>query len=188
MSRTPLVVAVVGALLIGGATTGTTLALWHDQETLSGSVSSGTMAFTVNGSTTVTFDAINNLAMNSGDQAGAAQSFTADLTAGGAGKNLRMRMFVDDVTTGSSELNDGLEVALTGAPTAGDCPAATAATYTPLSGTNSVEVTNSSVAGVPPGTSRALCVAVRVRPNAPAATAGKSGQLTITFRGQQVRP
>jgi hypothetical protein len=46
--RTALAVAVVGALLIGGATTGTTHALWRDQGTMPGSsVTSGTMSHTV---------------------------------------------------------------------------------------------------------------------------------------------
>jgi hypothetical protein len=46
-TRAVLLVAVVGALLVGGATTGTTLASWRDQAgAASGSVASGSMALT----------------------------------------------------------------------------------------------------------------------------------------------
>ncbi|WP_167305851.1 hypothetical protein [Nocardioides euryhalodurans] len=45
--RIPLLVAVVGALLVGGATTGSTRASWQDQEPLAASsVSSGRLTFT----------------------------------------------------------------------------------------------------------------------------------------------
>jgi predicted ribosomally synthesized peptide with SipW-like signal peptide len=187
--RFPLVAAVVGALVIGGATTGTTLALWHDRENLTGSVASGSMTFTVDGSSTATFAAVSSLALNNGNTAGSPHTFTATLAAGGEGKNLRMRLFVDDVTTSTAELDSGLEIALAGVADAADCPPSPpAAAYTPLISTNSVQVTDAASSGVLPGTSRVLCVALRVKANAPTGTAGKSGQLEFTFRGQQVRP
>jgi hypothetical protein len=132
--RFPLVATVVGALVIGGATTGTTLALWHDEAALGASkVEAGSMTITVDGQTSATFTTITNLALNNESTPGTPQAFTADLVAGGEGPNLRMRMFVDDVTTTSGDLNNGLEIALTGSATADACPAAAAASYTALS-------------------------------------------------------
>ena len=53
MSRTPFIVTVVGALLIGGATTGTTRASWVAQRSTSAStVSSGTMTSAISSSPT----------------------------------------------------------------------------------------------------------------------------------------
>ena len=186
-SRIPLIAAVVGVLLVGGATTGSTLAVWRDQTQLAGtSVTSGSMALTVNGETSATFSEITGLAMNGGSTAGEPQAFTATLLAGGAGKNLRIRVHLDDVTTSSAELDNGLEISLARAASSAGCPAAAVAAYQPLSSMNNLELTDPSAAAVVPGTARVLCVAIRVKAGAPATTGGKSGLLTFNFRGEQV--
>jgi predicted ribosomally synthesized peptide with SipW-like signal peptide len=62
--RILLVATVIGALFIGGAVTGTTLALWRDQATLDGSqVTAGELTFTVKNApeTSVTIGTLPNL-------------------------------------------------------------------------------------------------------------------------------
>jgi hypothetical protein len=181
--RIPFAVTVVGALFVGGATTGTTLASWVDSESLAGTaVSSGTISLTANDSTTATFAAIDNLALNSGATPGTPQSFTVTLRNASVGKNLRMRMYVDDVTTTQADLNSGLQVSLAGAGSAGTCPSPT---WQDLSSTNAVQVTATPL---DPGATRTLCVSARVKGNAPGATGGKTGTLDFSFRGEQVQP
>ncbi|QZY29829.1 hypothetical protein [Nocardioides coralli] len=181
MPRGPLAVAVAGALLVGGAATGTTLASWVDSAQLAGTaVSSGTISLTVDGTTTATFASLPALSLNVGGTPGAAQSFTATLRNDSVGKNLRMRMYVDDVTTGQADLNGGLEISVAGAAPAAACPAPA---WQNLSATNNTEVTGAPLA---PGGTRKLCVSLRVRAGAPAATASRTGTLTFAFRGAQV--
>jgi len=81
--RFPLLVAVVGALLVGGATTGTTGATWTGQRPLASSaVSSGAMGFTTTAPAGVT------VARAAG--AAATTSFVLDDTS--TGRNLRQRV------------------------------------------------------------------------------------------------
>lgn len=82
-SRIPLTVAVVGALLIGGATTGTTRASWTGQASLrSSSVASGQMSYTATTPAGVT---VNKAAGSTADT-----TFVLDDTS--AGKNLTQRI------------------------------------------------------------------------------------------------
>jgi alternate signal-mediated exported protein len=181
----PFAVAVVGALLVGGATTGTTLALWHDQAAVdNGELGSGAIVLQVDGRTTAEFAPINGLALNAGASPGSAQTFTATLKNGSSGTNMRMRMHLDDVTTPNGNLNNGLEIALSSAAQTGDCAMATTG-YAPLSAPNSMEF---STAGVPNGGTRALCVSLRVKASAAPDVASQTGTLTFLFRGEQVRP
>ena len=88
--RFPLYVAVVGALLVGGASTGTTGATWTDQRSLAvSSVSSGAMAFTTTtpGGVTVPRTAAGS----------ATTGFVVDDTS--AGKNLRQRITAQVAST-----------------------------------------------------------------------------------------
>jgi alternate signal-mediated exported protein len=183
--RTPLAVAVVGALLIGGATTGTTLALWTDQAMVNeGSVQSGNIELTVNGTASATFTPITNLALNTGSTPGAAQSFTATLSNSGSGKNMRMQIVLDDVTTPSSVLNAGLEIAVQGATTAASCPSPATSGYEDLNATNAHALTPVSI---PPGAVRVMCVSLRVKGGAGAGLQSTTGELTFALRGNQVR-
>ena len=140
------------------------------------------MGLTLNGSTTATFAAVSGLAVNNGATPGAAQAFTATLVNTGTGKNNAMRMYVTDVTTTSPELDTGLEISIAGAASPGACPAPT---WAPLSAVNAHELTSAKVG---PGGARTLCVSVRVEGSPPSAMTNRSGPLTFTFRGDQVRP
>lgn len=181
--RTPLVATVVGALIVGGATTGTTLALWHDKATLTGSAQSGELVLHVDGETATTLTLPGNLALNSGSSAGAPQPFTATLKNAGAGKNLRMQIHLDTVTS-NADLTAGLEVAVATVSAGDACPTPTNGDYKPLSAWSTTALTTSSLA---PDATRKLCGNVRVKGGA-TNIAGKSGTLTLNFRGQQVRP
>lgn len=83
MSRIPLIVAVVGALLVGGATTGTTRASWTDQAPLQQhGVASGQMSYTATTPAGVSVDQV----------AGATADTTFVLDDTSAGKNLTQRI------------------------------------------------------------------------------------------------
>ena len=82
-SRIPLIAAVVGALLVGGATTGTTHASWVDQAPLNGrSVASGRLSYTA---TTPAGVAVDKVAGSTADT-----TFVLDDTS--LGKNLSQRI------------------------------------------------------------------------------------------------
>src|SRR5688500_12622942 len=82
-STIPLTVAVVGALLIGGATTGTTRASWTGQAPLhSSSVGSGQMSYTVTAPAGVTVDKL----------AGSIADTTITIDDTSLGKNLTQRI------------------------------------------------------------------------------------------------
>jgi hypothetical protein len=83
MSRIPLIAAVVGALLVGGATTGVTHASWTGQRHLQAhQVSAGSMSFTATSPGAVTVDKVSGST--------AETSFVLDDTS--AGKNLQQRI------------------------------------------------------------------------------------------------
>lgn len=175
----------VGALLVGGATTGTTLAHWRDQAALgASSVKGGTIGLTVNGSTSASFGSLANLTLNSGATAGGIQSATATLVNTSTGKNMRMQMHLDNVTATTTGLTNGLEVAASTVATGVTCPSP-AGTFKPLSSYTTTPLTATSLS---PGGTRKLCVDVRVKGGAGSTAAGQDGTLTFTFRGEQVRP
>jgi alternate signal-mediated exported protein len=176
---------VAGALVVGGATTGTTLALWVDRTAVSeGQLRSGSIALVVNGSTSATFADISDLALSTGSSPGAARSFTATLSNAGTGKNMRMNIQLDDVTTTSDALNTGLEIAVQGAADTTDCPTPATSGYEDLSATNAHLLTPVSIA---PGGTWVMCVSVRSKGGTGTGLQNRSGQLTFAFRGAQVR-
>lgn len=186
-TRAVLVVGLVGALLVGGATTGTTLATWRDQAaTGSGTVRSGTFLLDINGggtTTAISLGTLPPLALNSGATPGAARAQQATLNYSVTGKNNRMQLALTSISASQPDLVAGLEVAASTVTPPASCPTP-AGTFTPLG----------SYAATPLGTlasstgSRTLCLSIRVRGNAPAAVAGKSGALTLTLTATQVRP
>ena len=90
MSRIPLIAAVVGALLVGGATTGVTRASWTDQQPLHAhGATAGSMSFTATTPGAVTVD---NVSTSSAET-----SFVLDDTS--AGKNLQQRITATIATT-----------------------------------------------------------------------------------------
>jgi hypothetical protein len=107
LGRATLAATVAGVLLIAGAGTGATLATWHARTRLAlGSVRSGSIALTVNGVTTA------NLGTLGAMKPGESQTLSATLTnASPAGaKNLRMGVYVDSASTGTSAVDAALHV------------------------------------------------------------------------------
>ena len=171
-------VAVVGALLVGGATTGTTLARWRDQANLPASgVTSGSMSHTVlNGG-----DArIGTLSLAAGASTATPVTATVRDTSAPGSRNLRQDIRLADVDL--ADATNGLTphhllVSVTKKPSSG-CPTAPPATVAagyagavldrtaPASPAYEVCVTMAAVAGAPPS----------------------AGTLRLTFAGQQVRP
>ena len=185
--RTVVLLAAAGALVIGGAGTGTTLALWTKTATVPAStVTSGTISVTVNGSTSATIAGPTGLAVGAGSTAGTAKSISATLKndSPATAKNLLMAIYLDTVTANQTDLNTNLQVAASTVATSASCPSpagtfktiGTAYTSTLLTGPSTV-----------PQASLKLCVDVRVRGSATPGAANKSGTLTFTFRGLQVR-
>lgn len=90
MSRIPLTAAVVGALLVGGATTGVTRASWTDQRQLHAhGATAGSMSFTATSPGAVSVDKVSTST--------AETSFVLDDTS--AGKNLQQRITATIATT-----------------------------------------------------------------------------------------
>ena len=176
--RIPLVATVVGALFIGGATTGTTLALWHDStSTSAGLLKSGVMSMTA-GSPTPT-----SVSVERGHNS--ARSVTtriADTSQDGS-KNLRQNTKVTAVRLSgdtSGLVLSQLRLAVT--PKAGDCPT-TAPTSTALDYTSDwLGLTQ------PAATDQWRDVCITVSAPASAATGKQTGILEIDFKGFQFRP
>ena len=191
--RLALVVPVVGALLVGGAVTGTTFARWLDVATAStSSVTSGTLRLTGADGTTTT-------GLNLGSAAGlpvgtSSTPGTAVLVSpvpvlkhatAAASKNARMTVYVDAVTVTGTGLPGSVQVAVTSVAATGTCPATTTATFQDAAaGFTPVGVASA----LAPQASIKLCTYLRLKANAPAGALGKSGSLAMTLRGQQVRP
>jgi hypothetical protein len=177
MSRIPLI-----------ATTGTTLASWQDKRELAAhSVQAGEFDLNINGGgnlTDISLGTLPQLALNNGATAGAPQSTSAVLNYKVTGKNNRMRLDLTGVTTGSTDLTDNLEVAASSvSPSTAACPAI-ATGYKPLSGYTSTNLANLANSQG----SLKLCLSVRVKGGATAAVGGKTGTLTLSLLGTQVRP
>ena len=185
--RIPLAVAVVGALLIGGATTGTTLASWKDQEAVAASkVKAGEFDVDINGggkASTISLGTLPQMQLNSGATPGPAQATTATLNYKVTGKNNRMSLHLTDITASQADLTAGLEVAASTVSMAATCPS-TASGYKSLSAYTTTNLSNLANASG----SVKLCLSVRVKANAPADVGGKSGALTLTLTGTQVSP
>ena len=186
--RTVVLIAAAGALVLGGAGTGTTLALWTKTVTVpASSVTSGAISVTVNGSTSASIAGPTGLARGVGPgNAGVAKSVSATLkndSPSGA-KNLRMAIYLDSVTASQTDLNTNLQVAASTVATTGTCPSPAGTFKTIGTGYTSTLLTGTNTQ---PQASLKLCVDVRVRSGAGAAADNKSGTLTFTFRGQQVR-
>lgn len=187
--RTVVFIAAAGALVLGGAGTGTTLALWTKTATVpASSVSSGSISVTVNGSTSASIPGPTGLAAGTGPgNAGVAKSVSATLknNSPSGAKNLRMTIYLDTVTANQTDLNTSLEVAASTVATTATCPSP-AGTFKPV-GTGYTNTLLTSTSTVPQASLK-LCVDVRLEAGSAAAAINKSGTLTFTFRGQQVRP
>lgn len=174
--RTPLAVAVVGALLVGGATTGTTLALWQDQTSVdNGQLVSGEMAFSVQQGGDIELGDLSLV------QGGAAVSVTGTVTdeSPAGAQNLRQDIRLTGVTLAGADggLTTGhLLLEVTPKPASGcssEVPGTAAAGYT------------SSVLGqTVPGDTFEICVRVAATANAPV---GGTGTVDLDFTGVQVR-
>jgi hypothetical protein len=176
--RTPLAVAVVGALLIGGATTGTTLAQWHDEAPVqAGSITSGSLSHTVlNGGDT----RLGVISLAAGAADAASVTGTVRDTSAVGSKNLRQEIRVSDVqlTDATNSLSlSYLRLAVAPKSTA-SCPAAVPSS--PAAGYASSVLQRTG----PGSPTYDVCVAVAATAAAPAST----GRLQLTFAGVQVRP
>lgn len=176
-----------GALLLGGAATGTTIAAWHDRATLpSAALGSATMALTVDGSTAVSLGAVPELPANDGPTPGAARTITTTLrndSSPGA-KNMLMQLHLDQVTASDAALAGVLELAATAVAPGEPCPTPAGA-FAPVAGHPGGPLTATPLA---PGESRQLCLDLRVRGGTAPSALGGSGTLVLTLRGEQVRP
>ena len=176
--RTPLAVAVVGALLVGGATTGTTLALWRDQAIVpASSLTSGSMSHTVlNGGDT----RLGNVSLVAGEPSATTVTGTVRDTSAAGSKNLRQDIRVASVELANPTNNlsaADLRLAVTSKTSAScpaDVPASTAAGYA------SADLYRTA----PISPAYDVCVVVAAIAGAPAST----GTLRLTFAGEQVRP
>jgi hypothetical protein len=181
VSRVAAVTAVAAALVLG-AGTGTTLALWRDSASVPATAArSATISVQVNGSTTAALTGPTNLAPGVGRTVTATLADAAPVGA----KNLRMQLHLDAVTSSNPALTGALEVAATTVATVSACTAA-AAGFGPVGPAfTSVPLTSTGLAA---GATRVLCLTVRLVSAPPTSARGQSGTLTLTFRGQQVRP
>lgn len=169
-------VAVTGALVLGGAATGTTLALWRDQAAMAATaVSSGSLTVSAAGLGSLT-----------GLEPGVGQvvSGTITDTSPSAAKNLRTTFHLDGVSTSNNAVAGHLLVSATAVPSNGNCTATTA--FKPVG--PSYTSTALTTTGLPAGTTLKLCLTVRLDPAAPSSARGQSATLTLTLRSQQVRP
>lgn len=183
MHRTLVAVplAVVGALLVGGAVTGTTLALWQDTEPLNrGSLSSGTLGLTVNGASAVQ---LASLPGSLQPDVGEVIKVTLQNSAPATAKNMRAVYFLDAVTSDNSALNGAVQV--DARRTYGTTCAAATSGFKPVgTGYTSTRLTSTPVS---PQATATICLTFRLPASAPASSRGQTGGLTLTFRGQQDR-
>jgi hypothetical protein len=171
--RTPLAVAVVGALLIGGATTGTTHALWRDEATVPGSsVASGTMSHAVTVDDSTPFETVS---LVPGQSPTVIDATIADTSP--PAKNLRQAVKFTGVELVGQDTGLSLSqlTMSAGTRTSNGCSAATPAA---ADGDLSAALGTTS-----PGDSIHVCLRI-------AAVTGTtaSGTLQLTFAGEQVRP
>ncbi|MGN6575109.1 MAG: hypothetical protein ACTHKG_05435 [Nocardioides sp.] len=187
------VAAVIGALFIVGAVTGTTLALWQDEATLdAGALGSGTISLTgADGSSvSVSFGTASALPLGSGGSAGGpVTASNAPLLKNSTppnSKNMRMRVFLDQVSAGPELVNKIQVAALGVAATTPDCSGVAFADqdFRDPGAYTAWEMTQSALSA---GQSVRICVSTRVKAGV-ADAGGKSGSLSFIFRGQQVRP
>ena len=105
-TRSALGVSVAGLLMLG-ATTGTTFALWHDSAQAAGvTATAGNISVTVNSSTAASFAGPTGLAP------GIAKTVTTTVkNASVAAPNLRMQVYLDSVTSNQAAWTGDVEVA-----------------------------------------------------------------------------
>lgn len=169
--KLPLLLAfsVIGAVAIGGALTGTTLATWRDTATTGPAVvEAGNLRLQVNASSAATLPAVTGL------QPGVPQMRVLTVTNDGVGRNLRMVARSASVTVSGAT---PLELAFRARTSGSD--SCSAGTYTPLvSGT----VLTQPLAA---GASTQLCLSVSTK-----AVPYQSSTSTVTLglTGTQVRP
>ena len=166
--------AVVGALIVGGATTGTTLALWRGQATMPGhTAQAGSIGLTVNQSVDV---GLGTLTMQPGESRAIPLTFTNT----GQGKNLRLIASVSEINT-SNNAEVPLSFGFRSMAPGDTCTAASTGltTYTgsslPLTGPLNA------------GESTTACMLVTMTRTA-LPTAEQTSTVTLTFTGNQVRP
>lgn len=165
---------VVGAVAIGGATTGTTLALWRDAAAVpSGTVTSGDIALTVNGSATATLPPLGSM------QPGVSHTVPLSFTNTGTGANLRL---VASISSVSSTNAAGVPLTYRFRRLAAGEPCSATGSFTTFAGA-AIALTDP----LAPGASAHACMTVTLdRSSLPSSQ--QSSTVTFTFTGAQVRP
>ena len=174
--RLLLAISVIGAVAVGGAVTGTTLARWQDSARLQpASVTAGTFGFTVNGQTQTL-----NLGSWSTSTNTETRAFPLTIRNDGTGKTLRMVASVTGVTkTNPSGVPLTLRFGMVNGP--GQCTVAASGL---------AEFTTQPIALTPqlaPGATGHGCLVATVQRTSPPATA-QTASVSITIQGKQVRP
>jgi hypothetical protein len=185
-SRIPLISAVVGALLVGGATTGATHASWTSQRHLQAhQVSAGSMSFTATSPGAVTVNKVSGST--------AETSFVLDDTS--AGKNLQQRITTTvgsspagvTTTVGTSCSTTGASAVVDTTPTSANQTVCVKVTSSPtaVSGTVTLHIsgTQRPTGWSTPVLTRTFAVTVNsgAAPSAPAIVCGTSTNNSHTF-------
>ncbi len=183
---------VVGALLVGGATTGTTLALWRDSAVAASStVTGGTVRLTGSDGTTtvgIALGTASGIPLSTSTTPGASVLVSTTLrhATPATSKNMRISVVLDDVDVATNaNLASALQVAAS-ARSGATCPATTTAAWQDVGAVAFTPVRLASAldrqADAP------ICLYVRMKAGAAVTSYGQSGSLTFAFRGQQERP
>lgn len=186
--RIPLTVAVVGALIVGGATTGATLASWQDKAAMAHkSIKAGTFDLDINGggkTTAISLGTLPQLPLNSGATPGDARTISPILNYTATGENNNMVIDLTAVSVNQNDLMAGLEVAASAVGAATACPTPSPSAYKKLDTYSTTTVaTAANITG-----SVKLCLSFRVGGGASSAVGGKAGTVSLTVRATQVRP
>ena len=175
-------VAVVGALLVGGAVTGTTLALWQDTVSVNrGTVSTSGFGLTVDNSAAANLGTLPTL------QPGESAAVEVDVKNTGTNKaqNLKVDYYLDTLTSSNTALNGVMDAAASIKVGAGACVVATTG-FKPVGPSyTATKLTTTTVEG---GRTEKMCLTVRLPASAPAGSWNQAANLTFTFSGRQVRP
>lgn len=176
--RLLLAISVIGAVVVGGAVTGTTLASWQDRAALpASSVTAGSMSFAVAGTGSAPLPVLGDM------QAGVPRVFEMEIrnSSPEAARNLRLEVRPTGFTSTNS--NMPLTVAVQRPVPGQQCSAITAArAFTSAEWSLSTPALTGSLA---PGQSDRICVQVTITA---AIGSDKSSNVTLDFLATQVRP
>lgn len=162
--------SVVGAVAVGGAVTGSTLALWQDQRSLpAASVTAGTFGLDVRGQASATLDNLTGL------QLGVRQAQPIRFISTGTGRNLLMNVRLLSVTESNPT---GVSLLIQHRARSGAGDDCTGGAYTILSAGSTL------ASSIPAGGSAEACLGVTLQ-GAYLPPVATSSLVTLTFEGVQ---